>query len=252
MSVLSEKVGCLRSWGRINETHNYLVIVDNMMNLELMFAANSIHANHTLVEMAISHANRTAKEHIRADGSSFHVVDFNQTTGHVHRKYTAQGYSDDSCWSRGQAWLVTGFTSIYGHTRMAHFLATAEHVASYFISHLPHDGIPPWDFRAPHDAQHQYVPRDVSAGAIASVGLFELYGHTHNKTYLNAAHTIVRSLGSPTYMVSGHPQYHLPALLANSTISKAATHPELADHSLIYADYYYLKALGYLHQYPIN
>lgn len=221
------------------------------MNLDLLFAANNLKANHTLVEIAISHANRTAEEHVRADGSSFHVVDFNQTTGNPLRKYTAQGYSDQSCWSRGQAWLVTGFTSVYGHTKMAHFLETAERVASYFIAHLPSDGIPHWDFLAPHDAHHSYVPRDVSAGAIASVGLFELFFHTQNKTYLDAAHKIVRSLGTSVYLVNGNPAYHLPALLANSTISKAATHPELADQSLIYADYYYLKALGYLHKYPL-
>ena len=222
------------------------------MNLELFFKAHEFSKNDSLVQLAISHANRTAAEHIRADGRSFHVVDFNQTNGKVHRKYTAQGYSDHSCWSRGQAWLVTGFTKMYSYTKMTHFLEVAEHVAGYFIAHLPEDGIPPWDFLAPHDVKHSYVPRDVSAGAIAAVGLFELYGHTHKQLYLDTAHKIVRSLGSSKYLVSGHKQYHLPALLANSTISKADKHPDQADQSLIYADYYYLKALGYLRQYPMK
>lgn len=251
-SRFNSHVGALRSWGSRTETKDFLVIVDNMMNLELLFKAHEFTKNETFFDIAVSHANLTAREHLRGDYSSFHVVNFNQTDGSVIQKYTAQGYSDSSCWSRGQAWLVTGFTKVFIYTKMHHFLDTAEHVAKYFISHLPEDGIPPWDFQAPHNATHPYVPRDVSAGAIASVGLFELYGITNNTLYLDTAHKIVQSLGSSKYLATGNSAYHLPALLANSTMSKAATHPEQADLALIYADYYYLKALNYLQQYPIK
>ena len=222
------------------------------MNLELLFKGAEFSQNQTLAEMAISHANRTSKEHLRPDYSSYHVVNFNQTSGKVISKYTAQGYSNSSCWSRGQAWLITGFTSVYGYTKQAHFLETAEHVAKYFIDHLPeNDHIPWWDFQAPRNVKHSYVPRDVSAGSIASVGLFELYGYTQNKLYLDTAYKIIQSLGSSKYLMDGNLAYHLPALLANSTVSKPDSDLNNADLSLPYADYYYLKALNYLNQYPI-
>lgn len=216
-----------------------------MMNLELLFKAYEISKNKTFIEIATSHTNRTIKEHLRPDFSSFHVVDFDPTTGKAKRKYTKQGYSDSSCWSRGQAWLITGFTRAYTHTKMEHFLEAAKNVAKYFIEHLPEDGIAPWDFSVPHDAKHVYIPRDTSASAIAAVGLFELFSHSKNQLHLKAARKIVESLSSTKYKIEGHPEYRLPALLANSTIMGPNGDPGKSDLSLIYTDYYYLQALIY-------
>lgn len=241
----------IRSWGRLNDRKHFLVIVDNMMNLPLLYTADRLKPNETLYHIATSHANRTLETHVRHDYSSFHVVDFDQTNGTIVRQYTAQGYSDQSCWARGQAWLINGYMQSYAFTKYEHHLKGAEHLASYFIAHLPEDGIPAWDFEVPHDAHHPYIPRDVSAGTVAAVGLFELYGVTHNKTYLDSAHKIVSSLSSDKYLISEHSNYTIPALLGNSTVAGPNADPNKSDLALIYADYYMLKALGYLSKYPI-
>jgi len=118
-----EIVGCTRSWDPSNEFPNhpkgndgqFWVIVDNMMNLEilLIFRALILSGNQTYYDMAVSHANKTIQNHLREDYSSWHVVADNETTGEAVRKFTAQGYSDSSCWARGQAWLIHGFVSTY-------------------------------------------------------------------------------------------------------------------------------------------
>lgn len=241
-----------RSWGQINDHAHFVVIVDNMMNLPLLYEANVLKANATLYHMATSHANRTLQSHIRHDYSSFHVVDFDPVTGNIMHRYTAQGYNDHSCWSRGQAWLINGYMQSYGYTKYQNYLEGAEHMASYFIAHLPEDGIPPWDFNVPHDAKHPYIPRDASAAPVAAGGLFELYGVTKNKTYLDAAHKIMRSLTSDKYFIPSNKKYPIHALLGNSTLRGPNADPHQSDLALTFADYYLLKALGYLTKYPMN
>jgi len=168
----------------------FWVIVDNMMNLELLFRAHILSGNQTYYDMAVSHANKTIKNHLREDYSSWHVVDDNETTGEAVRKFTAQGYSDSSCWARGQAWLIHGFVSTYKYTKMSHFLEAAKHIADYYMDNLPDDGIPFWDFRVPKD-KYSYIPRDSSSAAIASTALFQLYNNTKNNKYLLAAKKIM-------------------------------------------------------------
>jgi hypothetical protein len=107
------------------------VIIDNMMNLELLFHSANLTGNSTLRQIAISHADVTMRNHIRGDGeiavnnskslllnsisvlpgSTWHVVEYDETTGRVIRKRTVQGYSDDSTWARGQAWALYGFAN---------------------------------------------------------------------------------------------------------------------------------------------
>ena len=125
-----------------------------MMNLELLFWAARNSSNATLHAMAESHANMTALHHVRADGSTFHVVDYNPASGAVARRCTAQGLRDNSTWSRGQAWCVYGFTMAYRFTRLPLHLATARRCADYFLSHAgaqgdPRDSVPLWDFAWP-------------------------------------------------------------------------------------------------------
>ncbi|CAF4184797.1 unnamed protein product, partial [Adineta steineri] len=107
-------VRCTRSW---DSKEGFLVIIDNMMNLELLFEASNQTNNQTWYNMAWQHANRTMYEHFRTDNSTYHVVEYNETDGSVLRKYTAQGYADWSTWSRGQAWAVHGFTTAYRYTK---------------------------------------------------------------------------------------------------------------------------------------
>ena len=222
-----------------------MVIVDNMMNLDLLFKASEMTGNKTLYNIAVSHANRTIETHIRKDYSSFHIVDFNNKTGEIIRQYQGQGYNDSSCWARGQAWLINGFTTTYRFTKSEHFLETAEKLSDYYISHLPEDGIAPWDFDVP-TTKFSYIPRDTSSAAIAASGLFELYTFTKNETYLKTANKIVESLSSDKYRADGKPSYKLPSLIVNATITGPNAAKDSSDVALTYADYYFIKTFQHV------
>ncbi|RZL31544.1 MAG: glucuronyl hydrolase, partial [Pedobacter sp.] len=148
-------VGSIQSWnqrkskGDIN-TWEYPVIMDNMMNLELLFYASKVTKDDTYKNIAIKHAEQTMKNHLRADYSSYHVINYDPKTGKVLHKQTLQGFSDGSTWARGQAWGIYGFTTSYRETKDKRFLNTAVKMADFFLDHsnLPSDGIPYWDFNA--------------------------------------------------------------------------------------------------------
>lgn len=230
-------VGCIKSWD--NPRWKYPVIVDNLMNLELLFWAVQNGADSSLYRMAVSHAEKTMQNHVRYDGSTFHVVNYDPSTGEVLGRHTAQGYADSSTWARGQAWAVYGFTMVYRCTRDPRFLQTAEKVAAYFVDHLPEDHVPYWDFRAP-DIPNE--PRDASAAAIAASALLELSTFTADPDraarWRSSAESILRSLASDTYLSTVAPSN---GILLHSVTSKPANIE--VDVSLIYADYYLLEAL---------
>lgn len=232
------KVGLIQSWNA-GGRWKYPVIVDNMMNLELLFWASKNGGSRDWYDIAVSHARNTAKNHIRPDGSTYHVVDYDPGTGAVRARNTHQGYADDSCWSRGQAWGIYGFTMTYRETGMPEFLQTARRLADYFIARLPEDKVPYWDFQAPGGPDK---PRDSSAGAVAASGLLELSTLVGEKAaaakYRKAALDILASLCSPKYLAEGTAS---PAILLHATGSKP--HNSEVDVSLIYGDYYFLEAL---------
>lgn len=240
----SSIVRCTRSW---NSPTGFLVIIDNMMNLELLFEVAKQTKDQTLYNIAWQHANRTMFEHFRDDNSTYHVVEYNETDGSVVRKYTAQGYADWSTWSRGQAWAVHGFTIAYRYTQYQPFLDKAIGAANYFLNHLPSatDLVAYWDFDASHNSTIPYQPRDTSATAIFASGLVELsqYAPTSDlKTrLLNSAKAIVDQLTSPQYLVYGDKKYELAALLVNGTTGPYPKSPY--DVSLIYGDYYLTQAV---------
>jgi unsaturated chondroitin disaccharide hydrolase len=230
-------VGCIKSWD--NRKWAFPVIIDNMMNLELLFWASEHGGSPLLRDIAIKHAETTMRNHFRADGGTYHVIDYDTTTGAVRARNTHQGYSDESVWARGQAWAIYGFTMTYWFTKDVRFLKTAQRAADYFINHLPPDGVPFWDFQAPGIPNE---PRDVSAAAIASSALFELSGYATTKPekvkYLDAAKKILRSLCSPPYLAEGTNSH---ALLNHAVGSKPANSE--VDVSIIYADYYFIEAM---------
>jgi len=236
-------VGCIKSWD--NRKWDYPVIIDNMMNLELLFWAAENGGPKRLREIAIKHAETTMKNHFRRDGSTYHVIGYDTTTGGVKTRNTHQGYADESAWARGQAWAIYGFTMTYRFTKDARFLETAQRAADYFIKHLPSDYVPYWDFMAPEIPNE---PRDVSAAAIASSALFELSKYAQEKpqqvTYRNAATKILTSLCSAPYLAEGTSSH---AILNHAVGSKPANSE--VDVSMIYADYYFIEAmLRYLKQ----
>lgn len=236
----SSKVKSIRSWDHNRDKWKYPVIIDNLMNLEMLFWATQETGDSIFWKIAVNHANTTMKNHFRPDYSSFHVVDYDPETGEVRARQTAQGYADDSFWSRGQAWGLYGYTMCYRFTKNPAYLQQARHIADFFfgLPNLPEDLIPYWDMKAPGIPN---VPRDASAGAIMASALYELCGYVStedSKRYRAIADKIVDSLNQH-YRAESGTTYGF--LLFHST----GHHPAGSeiDVPLNYADYYYLEAL---------
>jgi unsaturated chondroitin disaccharide hydrolase len=234
----NEKAGVIRSWDHHKEVWDYPVIIDNMMNLELLFEATKLTGDSTFYKVAVSHANTTMKNHFRADGSCYHVVDYDTATGNVIKKTTHQGYANESSWSRGQAWAVYGYTMCYRFTRDKRFLQQAEKTAAFMLNHphMPKDGVPYWDYDAPNTPNEE---RDASAAAVLSSALFELSKYSSNgETLLQKANWILSSLVNNYRAPIGS---NFGFILLHSTGSRPSKSE--VDVPLIYADYYFLEAL---------
>lgn len=228
--------GTIRSWdfGR----WQYPVIIDNMMNLELLFAATKLTNDSSFYKVAVTHANTTMKNHFRPDNSSYHVVDYDTITGKVRQKTTHQGYADESAWSRGQAWGLYGYTMCYRFTKDKRYLEQAEKIAAFMLNHpnMPKDLVPYWDYNAPGIPSEE---RDASAAAVLASGLYELSTYSgKGKLYKAKADTIISSL---TNHYRSHPGDSKGFILEHSTGSKPGKSE--VDVPLSYADYYYLEAL---------
>ncbi|GAB4035144.1 glycoside hydrolase family 88 protein [Spirosoma gilvum] len=227
--------GIIRSWDHHKEVWQCPVIIDNLMNLELLFAATRLTGDSTFYKIAVIHAKTTMKNHYRPDNSSYHVVDYDTLTGKVIKKNTHQGYSDESAWARGQAWGLYGYTMCYRETKDPQFLKQAEAIARYLLNHphMPADLVPYYDFDAPGIPSE---PRDVSAAAIMASALYELSTYVPKASYRAKADQVITSLATSYRSPMG--QNH-GFLLAHSTGSKISE----IDVPLVYADYYFLEAL---------
>lgn len=230
--------GCIRSWDHNSDKWDYPVIIDNMMNLELLFAATRFTGDSSFYKIAVTHANTTMKNHFRPDYSSYHVIDYDTITGNIRKRNTHQGYSDESAWSRGQAWGLYGYTMCYRETGNKKYLELAEKIAGFILNNpnMPEDLVPYWDFNAPSIPDE---PRDVSAAAITASALFELSRYSSNKNFYSArAKKILKSL---TNIYRSKPGENRGFLLGHSTGSFPSGSE--VDLPLNYADYYYLEAL---------
>lgn len=234
----NKAVGCIRSWDFNKKVWGFPVIIDNMMNLELLFEATKISGDSLYHKIAISHANTTLKNHFRENGSSNHVIDYNPSNGKVRMKVTHQGYADSSSWARGQAWAIYGYTMAYRYTQDEKYLRQAEKTANFYLSHknLPKDGIPFWDFDAPLIPNE---PKDVSAATVISSAFVELYQYTKNSKYLSYSNKVVKILKSNKYLLT--PQINVPFILNHST-GNWPKNDEI-DEPIVYADYYFLETL---------
>ncbi|MDE7451213.1 MAG: glycoside hydrolase family 88 protein [Alistipes sp.] len=212
------------------------VIIDNMMNLELLFKATQLSGDSTFYRIAVAHADRTLEEHFREDGSCYHVVDYDPATGAVRRRCTAQGYADESSWARGQAWALYGYTLCYRYTHDERYLRHAEKVAAMIRRNLPEDLVPYWDYNDPK-APDTY--RDASSAAIVASALYELSTYTGNADDKAFADGIVASLSTPAYRAAEGENGGF--LLMHSVGS--LPHGSSIDVPLNYADYYFLEAL---------
>lgn len=214
------------------------VIIDNMMNLELLFKATEFSGDSTYAKIAISHADKTMENHFRPDYSCYHVVDYDPETGEVLHRCTAQGYADESAWARGQAWALYGYTTAYRFTGYDRYLRQAENVAGFIFNdpNMPEDLVPYWDFDAP-DIPDTY--RDVSSAAIIASALYELGYLTGNTSYLEKADRIIASLSTPAYRAAQGTNGGFILMHSVGSIP----HGSSIDVPLNYADYYFLEAL---------
>lgn len=235
----NSKVGVIRSWDWNRQVWQYPVIIDNMMNLELLFEASKLTNDPTYNNIAIAHAKTTLKNHFRDDFSSYHVVDYDTINGKAIKKQTFQGYSDPSAWARGQAWALYGYVMSYRYTQDPEFLAQARGITHFVFTNptLPADMVPFWDF---NDPSIPNAPKDASAACIIASALYELAGYSpeNKEQYIAWADQILASLiekyRTKEQTTQGflllHSTGHLPG---NSEI----------DVPINYADYYFLEAL---------
>lgn len=232
------KTGVILSWDHSRDKWVNPVIIDNMMNLELLFEATKLTGDSSFYKIAVSHANTTMKNHFRPDYSSYHVVDYDPQTGAILKKTTHQGYSNASAWARGQAWGLYGYTLCYRYTKNPVYLKQAENIAKFIFNnpHMPKDQVPYWDFDAP---QIPNEPRDASAAAVIASGLYELSKYSkQGKNYYQKANRILNSLSTSYTAPAGTAKGFI---LLHSTGSKPSNSE--VDVPLSYGDYYYLEAL---------
>lgn len=214
------------------------VIIDNMMNLELLFEATRLSGDSTFHNIAVSHANTTMANHFREDNSCYHVVDYDPETGVVRKKQTAQGYADESAWARGQAWALYGYTTCYRYTHDKKYLEQAEKVYDFIFNNknLPEDLVPYWDYDAPNIPDE---PRDASAAACTASALYEMSTYLPERGYREVADKIMESLGSPAYRAQVGTNGNFILMHSVGSIP----HGSEIDVPLNYADYYFLEAL---------
>ncbi|MBQ2345834.1 MAG: glycoside hydrolase family 88 protein [Kiritimatiellae bacterium] len=238
----SPDLGVIRSWGAIGEKKNFLVIPDNMMNLELLeWAAKAKGGDKRFDDIARSHSVKTMEHHFRADGGTYHVLNYDQRPGFlgaVQEIRRGQGRSCETAWSRGQSWAIYGYTMMYRETKEPAFLEFAQKVSDFAMNHpnMPADGVPYWDFGAPGEE------RDSSAASIMASGLLELSTFVpgdKGAKYRAFAVKQLLSLCSDEYFAK--PGENGDWLLKHGVGHKPAGGE--IDTPLDYGDYYFLEAL---------
>lgn len=229
----------IRSWDFSKDKWQCPVIIDNMMNLELLFWAFKESRDSTFYNIAVNHARTTIKNHFREDYGTYHVIDYDTITGEVLKRNTHQGFSDESTWARGEAWAIYGYTMCYRETGLPEFLEQAQKVANFIFTHpnLPEDLIPYWDYDAPEIPNE---PRDASAATVTASALYELsiYDKENGEKYKKWADTMLENLSKNYLAKQGEDRGFL---LLHSTGSKPSNSE--VDVPLVYADYYFLEAL---------
>jgi len=235
------QVGLIRSWDHNKKKWQYPVVIDNMMNLELLLWATENSGDSKFRNMALSHADKTMIHHYRSDFSSYHLVSYDTISGLPHLKQTHQGFSNESAWSRGQAWGLYGYTYLYRITKDKRYLQQARNIAHFILNHprMPKDYIPYWDFDSPEIPN---TKRDASAACVIASALVELSDFVDGKEakkYLKVAETQIRTLASPEYTAQLGEN---GCFILKHNVGAYPFKSEV-DVPLTYADYYYLEAL---------
>ena len=232
---------------RFNDNGQYLrsfvaedsIFIDIMMNVGIIFYAARETSDRRLRDVAVRHCITTRRYLVRGDGSTAHEGIFDLETGEFLRQSTQQGFRGDSCWSRGLAWSLYGFTTSYEYSRDPRFLHTAEACADYYITHTPADGIPPWDYNAPPENRSLV---DSSSAAIAAAGLLRLCRHASDPMkghfYWSTAIHILRTLCAD-YLASSDSKWE--GVLKGGVYH---LHKGLGvDESVMWGEYFFTEAL---------
>lgn len=225
----------IQAWSEEEDpAHAGLAIVDTIMNLPILLWAYEQTGDKSLQEVGVAAAETIAGQHIRADGSTFHVVTHDPKTGVVTDKGTHQGASPSSCWTRGQAWAIYGFARMGAILRAQKLVDTAGRLADYFVARLDGDYLPPWDF----DRSQADEPRDSAAGAIAASGLLELGRVSGEPRYTQAGYRIAVGLA---YNCVDYQNPTRPGLLLHGSVD--VPRRSGIDQSIVYGDHYFLEAI---------
>lgn len=235
-----EKAGIIQAWGDADDPVNGgRMIIDCCMNLPLLFWASEVTGDKKYFNAAYTHVKQAEKYIIREDASSYHTYFMDIYTGEPKYGQTVQGYSDNSCWARGQAWGIYGFPLSYNYTGDFSLIELAKKVANYYLNRLPEDYVSYWDLVFTSGSEE----RDSSSAAIAACGLMELskklpLTDSDKKVYENAAMHIVKSL-SENYTSVTCPESN--GVLLHAVYAKP--HNRGIDECNIWGDYYYFEAL---------
>jgi unsaturated chondroitin disaccharide hydrolase len=234
-----EKAGVIQAWGNLNDPEQQgRIIIDCAMNLPLLYWASKITGNPNYREAAVRHIAKANEHLIRENWSTYHTFFFDTKTGKPLRGSTAQGYSDDSCWARGQAWGIYGNALSYRYNRDTSLLENAKGLALYFLNRLPDDLVAYWDLVFVKGTQE----RDSSSAAIAVCGLLELsaalpVADPYRRLFENAALHIAASL------VKSYTSASIPnstGLLLHGVYAKPDN--KGVDECTIWGDYFFLEA----------
>ncbi|MEU3615513.1 glycoside hydrolase family 88 protein [Streptomyces sp. NPDC006872] len=226
----------IRAWGALTDQRNAgRVIIDTMMNLDLLAFASRQTGDAKYLDIAVEHTKTAQRVFPRPDGSTPHVFDFDPDTGAPLGPNTVQGYSPTSCWSRGQAWGVYGFTTMYRRTGNGEFLATARGLADFAVRSLTPDHVPVWDYRAP---QQPHDIKDASAGAIMACGLLDLAEATGRRSYREVGLRLLTALAETCLTTNSA---RADAVVARCTRNRP--NEDGIEISLPYADYYLLEGI---------
>lgn len=241
----NEKGGFIQAWdvwepgNPFCEENRGRVIIDCMYNLPLLFWASEETGNKKYMEIATTHAETCANTIIRADYTTFHTYVFDPETGKPMYGRTCQGYSNESCWARGQGWAIGGYAYAYRYTKNIKFLEVSKNCTQVFLNNLEEDQVPMWDFSLKNRNDE---PRDASAGAIAAAGILELSNHvsaSEREFYRGEAIKIIESLYN-NYATKALDEEE--GLLMHACVHKPANRG--VDCSNIYGDYYFAEAIG--------
>jgi unsaturated chondroitin disaccharide hydrolase len=230
----NEKIGSIISWDKASwHPFNKPVIVDNLMNLELLFYATELSGDSTYYKMAVQHVTKTLETHQRTDGTFYHIVDYDDDGNVIFKGFNMNSsLGSEETWARGQAWALYGLTFCYKYSKDIKFLNAAEKLTEYLKINLPDDHIPYFVFNY---SLSKNSNKDVSAGAIMFSAFIELYSTTHKTEYLTLAEDILTGLISDQYLTKNKSYY--------SILYRATENYSDTEKGLIYADYYFLEGL---------